>query len=272
MRIWTVFFASFTLGAAAPESKPIYRTFPVAGLQHYRYQVIQTINGNTQKGYRTEFDLEAKGGMLFAVVRSTSDLENGVWKAVVPDAACRKAMKGSQNTLARAQLYPTNPNADQELGAGFLDRCAPPAVFFPLTDILNVAVLPMPRTFRASELHSPGDSVTFPGFEAEYDRAGERLKETAQGGEMRLALLDQHRATLEWRPLPAKLMLVERAMVPPMTMDGTEHWAFRVEVDRRSGMIERASTLYDDLDLKIGGAPDNVRHMRIARNVTIERE
>jgi hypothetical protein len=238
----------------------------------YRYEVIQTINGTTRKGYRTEFDLEVKGGAEFAVVRATSELDNGAWKPVVPDAACRKAMNGTTNSLARAQLYPMNPNGAQKLGSGFLDVCAPSAVFFPLTDILNVAMLPMPGTFHASGLRAARESLTFPGFEAEYDRAGERLKETSQGGEVRLAAVDDHYATFEWRPLPADLTLLERTMNPPMTMNGTEHWAFRVEVDRRSGWVDRASTLYDDLDLKIVGAPDTVPHVRIARNVTIERE
>lgn len=181
-------------------------------------------------------------------------------------------MKGTEGTLARAQLYPLNIDSDRRLGSDFLDLCAPPSVFFPLTDVLNVALLPMRDAFRASELRSVGQALTYAAFEVHYDRAGERLEETAPGGEMRLAALTDHSAIFEWRPLTADLSLEERSMKPAITMKGTEYWAFRVEVDRKSGSIERASTLYDDLDLKIVGAPDTVPHVRIARNVTIERE
>ena len=175
MRLCAVLLAPVIIMCADAGAKPVYRTSPANGVQHYRYEVIQTINGSTRKGYRTKFDLDTKGQVLFAVVRATSELENGVWKPVVPDAACRKAMNGTQDSLARVQLYPMNSNPAQKLGSGFLAVCAPPAVFFPLTDVLNVAMLPMPGGFRASELRAAGQSLTFSGFTAEYDRAGERL-------------------------------------------------------------------------------------------------
>lgn len=272
MKIGMTFLALLATAAAPPASPPVYRLMPVPGIHHYVYEVIQTINGTTRKGYRTQFDLEAKGKALFAVVRATAELDKDGWKPVVPDADCRKAMNGTETSLARVQLYPLAAGAAHDLGASFLSTCAPPAVFFPLTDILNVMVIPIPGPFRASELRTLGETLSYPGFDAAYDRAGEHLQESAHGGEMRLVALEPRRATLDWRPLPADLTLVEKAMQPPTTMQGTEHFAFRLEIDRPTGVLERASTTYDDLDLKIVGAPETVPHMRIQRTVTIQRQ
>jgi hypothetical protein len=261
-----------TAAAAPAGSKPAFRTMPTPGARHYLYEVIQTINGTTRKGYRTEFDLEAKGGALFATVRATAELDQGRWKPVVPDAGCRKAMNGDGTSLARVQLYPLEGTAAHDLGASFLAVCAPPAVFFPLTDILNVVVIPVPGPFGANELREVGDTRSFPGFNAAFDRAGESIEETSHGGTLRLAALDAKRAVIDWRPELADITTVERAMQPPLSLKGTEHWAFRVEIDRGSGTIERAATTYDDLDLKIVGAPASVPHVRIQRSVTIERQ
>jgi hypothetical protein len=255
---------------AATAGNVPYRQAPAPGVHHYVYQVNQTINGTTHKGYRTEFDLETKSGAVFADIRSTSELVNGAWKPVVPDPSCRKQLNGGPSSLARLQLYPIDPAKAHDLGSSFLALCAPPAIFFPLTDILNVMVIPYGSAFRAKELKKVGDVDTFSGFDAGYDRAGEQLRESSHGGETRLIALDSNRATLEWRPLPSDLTLVEKAMNPPTTMQGVERFAFRVDVERRTGAIERASTIYDDLDLKIVGGPDNIPHVRISRVVTIE--
>ena len=70
----------------------------------------------------------------------------------------------------------------------------------------------------------------------------------------------------------ADLELIERSQTPPMTMKGTEHWAFRLELDRASGAIVRAATTYDDLNLTIVGAPPSVPKVKISRTVLIERQ
>ena len=273
MKIRTAILALLAATAAAPPaSSPVYRTTPAPGVRHYLYQVIQTINGTTRKGYRTEFDVEAKDKAVFAIVRATAELEGNGWKPVTPGADCREAMHGTNNSLARVQLYPLAPGAAHDLGASFLAACAPPAVFFPLTDILNVMVIPIPGPFRASELRTAGEVLSYRGFDASYDRAGEHLQESTHGGEMRLVALEPRRATLDWRPLPADLTLVEKAMQPPTTLQGTEHYAFRVEIDRSTGFIERATTTFDDLDLKVVGAPETVPHVHISRTVTIQRQ
>jgi hypothetical protein len=262
-----------TAAAAAPAGpRPAFRTMPTAGVRHYLYEVVQTINGTTRKGYRTEFDLETKGGALFATLRATAELDQSGWKPVAVDAACRKAMNGGEAGLARLRLYPLDPETAHGLGASFLATCAPPAVFFPLTDILNVVIIPLSGEFHANELRNVGDTHSFPGFTAAFDRAGESIRETTHGGDVRLAAIDSRRAVIDWQPAPADLHMIERGMTPPLTLQGTEHWAFRVELDRRTGAIERASTTYDDLDLKMVGMPDSVPHVRISRTVTIERQ
>ena len=233
--------------------------------------MIQTINGTTHKGYRTLFDIESKGGELFAIVRSTSELDADKWKPVTPDPMCRKAMKGRTDSIARVKLYPLGSNA-HDLGASFLDLCAPPAVFFPLTDILNAVMIPLPGTFRATELRRAGESISFPGFEAAFDRAGERIRETTDGGEVRMSALDNHKAAIEWSPHTAKLTTIDQTPQGPLTLEGTEAWSFRVEIDPHTGIIGRASTTSDELDLKIVGAPDSVPHVRITRAVIIKRQ
>jgi len=146
--------ATITTAATA---QPVYRPVPISGVRHYSYQVLQTINGTMHKGYRTKFDIQSKGGELFAIVRSTSELDGGSWKPVTPDAACKKAMHGGTDSIARVKLYPLGNNA-HNLGASFLDLCAPQAVFFPLTDILNAAMIPLPGTFNATKLRKLGDA------------------------------------------------------------------------------------------------------------------
>ena len=43
-----------------------------------------------------------------------------------------------------------------------------------------------------------------------------------------------------------------------MTLHGTEHWAFRIILDRRTGAILDAETLDDDLDLAVIGVPGRI--------------
>jgi hypothetical protein len=256
--------------AAAPAPQPVYRVKPVPGVHHYLYEVIETVNGARHGGWRTEFDLVSANGAIDAVVRNSSQFTAKGWEPIAADAACRTAMHGGTDILARVRLWPPPAGSTSKLDASFLDTCAPAGVFFPLTDILNVAVIPSSSSFHAQDLHEVGQSERYPGFEAAYDRAGEAIKEVSHGGEVRLAALDPHRAVIDWRPDLADLELTEGAQKPPMTLKGTEHWAFRLELDRASGAILRAQTTYDDLDLAIVGAPPNVPRVKISRSVLIE--
>jgi hypothetical protein len=264
-------FSIVAIGSLAQAAAP-FRAMPAPGVRHYVYTVSQTVNGRTHNGYRTEFDLDTRNETIVAIVRSTSELNGAEWKPVVPDAACRAAMHGNEKRLARVTLYPLPPQVAHSLNDSFLATCAPPAVFFPLTDILNAAIIPVSSEFRAPELTKVGQVLTYAGFHAAFDRPSQSIEETSRGGQTRLAALGVQRATIDWEPLPADITIIERAMQQPMTLKGTEHFAFRVEVDRRSGAIERAVTTFDNLDLAIVGVPPSVPHVRISRRVSITRK
>jgi hypothetical protein len=262
----TMFLVATMLATAA--GGPAYRPSPAPGLHHYVYQATETVTGGPVHGYRTEFDLEYSGDAVYAIVRSAAVVD-GSSKPVELDAACRAALHGDGTSLARVKLSPLSPEAAKTLGDSFLATCAPPGIFFPLTDILNVILIPSAH-FHATALRTVGQSLPFPGFEAAFDRAGIAIKETASGGEVSLASVDRDRAVLDWKPAVADLEIVEEANKPPITLKGNEHFAFRVEVDRKTGAIARAVASYDNLDMKVVGAPDSMPNLKITRAVSIE--
>lgn len=262
-------FAAALFGGAGATAAPPFRLVPTPGVRHYRYTVVQTINRTTQRGYRADFDLEAdRAGNIDAVMISSEALSNGSWTAARVDPACRTAMHGDARAIARVRLWPLSPAVAADLGGAFLDTCAPPDVFFPLTDILNAVVIPLSSRFQVQALRRQGQSVHYPGFLTTYHRAGEGLREETDGGDVRLTTLDRRRAVIDWLPLPARLDLDERADTPPVHLQGTEHWSFRLVLDHRSGAILDAHTLYDNLDLAVAGAPA-APHVMISRVVTI---
>jgi hypothetical protein len=254
--------------AAVSPGGAVFPARPESGVRHYVYQETETLGGHMSKAYRTEFDLETSGPATYAVIRKSA-MFDGTWKAVDADAKCRTAMHGGKSSLARVQLSPLSPDA-QKMGDSFIDNCAPAGVFFPLTDILNVAIIPFTEKFRAAELSRVGDTRNYPGFDAAFERTGIAMSEISHGGEIRLSTLDKHRAVLDWEPEPADLELFEKASQPPVHLKGTEHFAFRVAVDRKTGFIEHAAATYDDLHLKVIGAPDSFPPLVIARTVTID--
>jgi hypothetical protein len=258
------------LSSAVHSNGSVCRTPPKTGVRHYLYQAIETVVGRESHGYRTQFDLQVSDGAIYAVIHKSSVLD-GSWKAVEPDPNCRAAMHGDSTSLARVKLSPLDPEVAKTLGSSFLAQCAPPGIFFPLTDILNVAIIPTSNRFRAAELRSVGDTLSYRGFDAAFDRSGTAMKESSPGGQIKLAMVDKHRAVLDWQPATAQLELIENSNKVPVHLKGTETFAFRVEVDRSSGLIEHARTTYDNLSLKVLGAPDSFPPVRITRTVTIDR-
>src|SRR5438309_581957 len=180
-----------TMLAATASGAP-YRQVPASSVHHYIYQATETVVGGPVHGYRTEFDLEYARDAIYAIIRKASVLD-GSLKPVELDAACRAAMHGNETRLARVKLSPLSPEAAKTLGDSFLAKCAPAGIFFPLTDILNVVLIPGPH-FNATGLKTVGQSLPFPGFDAAFDRAGIAIKETAPGGEVSLASVDRDRA------------------------------------------------------------------------------
>jgi hypothetical protein len=255
--------------AAAQSANAVFPAQPKSGTRHYLYQATEKSGDHQTGGYRTEFDLETSGGATYAIIRKSS-VYDGAWKPVEPDAKCRAAMHGDSTSLARVKLSPMDPETAKNLGESFLPMCAPPGVFFPLTDILNVAIIPTSDRFRASELRTVGQSLNYPGFDAAFDRSGIGFKETSPGGAIKLSMLDKHSAVLDWQPATADLELIEKANQPPVHLKGTESFAFRVDVDRKTGFINRAAAMFDNLDMKVIGAPDSFPHLHITRMVTID--
>lgn len=261
--------------ATAAHAKPAIRYRPAPGVYAYRYAVNETVNGQPAHGYRTDFDLRVnRDGTIDAVVRAAQETDGKTWSAVKVPADCLAKMHAPKDGLAEVRLWPSQADTTKALGGSFLDDCAPAGVFFPLTDILNVVVITVADADLPNKLRKPGDVATFKGFTAAYDRAGEGLKETTHGGKTTLISIEPTRATLDWQPELADLELGEHTpQGQPMKMIGTEHWAFRVEINPRTGALIRSNSTYDDLDLTVhmqGLPEDKAPKVKITRAVTIE--
>jgi hypothetical protein len=172
---------------------------------------------------------------------------------VAVDPACAAALHAKPGELAEVRLFPLTPE-QAKLGDAFLPNCAPAGVFFPLTDILNVVLIQSSDTFHLRDLKKVGQSASFAGFTTSVDRPEISMTETSTGGSISLAGIEKGRALVDWKPDISKLDLVEKdAGGPgkPFTLSGTEHFAFRVQIDVKTGTLERADTLYDDLDMTV---------------------
>jgi hypothetical protein len=245
---------------------------PTPGTRGYTYTVIETVNGG-QLGYRMAFDLVTDdAGATDALILSAEETSDGkTFHPVVASDACKTAMHAPSEGVARVRLWP--PGGNVGLGPDFLDTCAPAGVFFPLTDILNVVVIPFSQRFAVQNLHRPGDKGQFAGFSANYDRAGETLKQITPGGEVTLVSLSNQQAVIDWSPAPAELDLTNQVNGQPVNLTGLEHWAFRLTLDLRTGALIEAHTPYDTLDLvtHMAGVPaDKAPPVKITRTVEIK--
>ncbi len=265
-----------TVSAAAGHAHTPFRRVPAPGVRHYQYTVVQTADGKVQSAYRTAFDLRAgRSGAVLAVITKAEEGDGAAWKTVSAEAACRRAMNAPAGGLATVKLWPITPEAARSLGPSFLDACAPGGVFFPLTDILNTVVITASDGFNVGALKAAGDSAAFPGFSASFERDGQAMKETADGGQVRLVSLDRGRAVIDWAPNAAVIDLDQTSPDgQPLHLHGTEHWAFRLELEARTGVLLRAETLYDDLELRprlVGMPEDQTPLLKITRMVKFER-
>ncbi|HLY78724.1 MAG TPA: hypothetical protein VKQ70_05080 [Caulobacteraceae bacterium] len=260
------------LTAEAAHAAP-WRAAPDAGAQTFRYEVRELSSGPT-RGYRMDYRLRAdrKGGLVAEIVR-TATFDGKDFTPVTVDDACAKAMSARPGELATVRLAPLTVE-QAKLGDAFLPSCAPGAVFFPLTDILNVALIQLSDRFHVGDLKRVGQTVRFPGFSTSLDRAGVAMAETSPGGEIGLTSLDQGAATLDWKPEPADLDLTENYGGQAIKLHGTEHFAFRLVIDARTGWLEHGETLYDNLDMAVAlpnVPPDKAPRVTIKRVVSIVR-
>lgn len=245
-----------------------------ARLKSYRYEAVQIMGGTAQTAYRVDFDLETgRNGSIDAAIRKVETADHGgVWSSPEISFVCRAAMHGGPDAIARVRVWPILTGAEP-LGPRFLDLCAPGAVFFPLTDIVNVVLIPVSPQFQVHTLHKTGDTARFPAFMARFDREGRQLEESVPGGQVTLTSRGDHDAVVDWRPDTAKLSLRQPGPQGLMDLHGAESWAFRVSFDPRDGSLHAARTIYDEIAMSAaipGLPPERAVQVKITRQVTIE--
>lgn len=258
---------------APAQAKPPWRTPWAAATHTYRYEATEGDPGaSSDEGKRVDFRLETDaGGGVVAHILAEDVLSGGAWKPLAIDAACRGALGGKADELAEVRLLPLSPAA-AKLGDAFMATCAPDDLFNPMTDVLNVALIIAADQFRARDLTRAGQTVSFPGLTTSLDRGDFAMSESSDTGEVTLESLDASSATLDWKPSVSKLDMTKGAGAQRIPMSGTEHFAFRVTLDRRTGLLTEAHTIYDDVDLTVAvpSLPTDKRpHLAIRRVVSI---
>jgi len=261
-------FAALLLGASV---SPLFGP-PEPGVRRYTYQAAETVNGAPGGGYRMDFRLETDAdGAIDAVIETTGAVQaNGSFAASEIAEDCRARLHAPAGGLARVRLWPL-AEADKDLGPSFLDACAPAALFFPLTDILNVVLVLRAPRFGASRLKRVGQVANYPAFTARFERLGQNFMEASNGGLLRWVSRKDQAAVLEWAPNPADLTII-RSGAQGVTLTGKEHWAFRVKVRSPGLGLISAKTTVDDLDLRArpaGVNPANAFPVHIHRDVAI---
>jgi hypothetical protein len=238
----------------------------------YRYEAEEAPNIGTKSAHRIDFALErGRDGALDAVVLAGATQEGGGdWKPMAPGEDCRRAMRAPPGALAKVRIWPAS-GGDDPLGAGFLDACAPPDLFYSLTDVVNVAIIPIAPQFRAAGLRKPGQSRRWPGFKAHFARYGRSFDETVTGGETALVSRAAGEAVVDWKPDQAQLE-IDQAGPPQARLQGAERWAFRVRFDPRSRMLRSAEATTDEIELNVHVPPDKpdpVARVVVKRRVAI---
>lgn len=263
--------------SAAPAAAQDWRTGAAPGTRAYRYTSTERAPGRPDQSYRVDFDLvSGPDHGVTAVVRRAAESEGGeVWTEVTVDAACATAMHAGPGEMARVALWPMTDAAAHDLGETFLAGCAPRAIFFPMTDILNVTLVQSAPQFELANVRAPDDRRRTPVYAARLDRLGVDISMSAEGGETRLVSLDARTAVVDWTSDPMTLNLIERGAYngQDLPLEGVEHYAFRLEFDVATGALRRARTTVDRLDMVVilPGLPVEQRpKVVITREVAIE--
>jgi hypothetical protein len=222
------------------------RWTPEPGTQAYRYQSVQHVPGQPDRGLRLDYDLvaDAKGG-LTAVVLGAQTGAGEQWADVPVDQACRTALHAGPGEIARVALYPASPDLQ-----GFLPPCAPKEIFFPLTDLRTLALVQSPW-FGIASLAAPGDTHRFAAFAEHFDRADTAVETDTPGGALRFVSLDGALATLDWAPDPMTLRVTMRGAAGggDLQLQGTGALVIRVRIDRATGTLIGAASTTDRLNL-----------------------
>jgi len=269
--------ALVALASSAPAwAQPSPKLRPDPGVTAYEYTMIESLQGQPERGFRVDFDLISGADQsLVAAIKAVWTDQAGAWTPTAFDPACVTALHGQTGELARVTLNPLPADA-ADMGASFMATCAPDPLFLSMTDILNVALVQVSPKFGADKLRAVGDSAPSDAFQSSIDRPSVSVKAASPGGRTELTALAADTATVDWVPDLMQLTLVERNNPGqgPITLAGTEHFSFRLLIDPRTGVLQSASAPYDDLAVVVqmpGLDPKYAPHLAIKRAVTIVR-
>jgi hypothetical protein len=222
------------------------RWTPEPGTQAYRYQSVQHVPGQPDRGLRLDYDLvaDAQGG-LTAVLLSAHTGAGAAWTDVPVDQACRAALHAGTGEIARITLYPASPDLQT-----FMPPCVPKEIFFPLTDLRTLALVQSPY-FGITSLSAPGDTHRFAAFAEHFDRADTAVETDTPGGALRFVSLEGGRATVDWAPDPISLRVTMRGAASggDLQLQGTGALLIRVQIDRATGTLIGAASTTDRLNL-----------------------
>ena len=264
---------AFWLAAiAAPAQAQSPKWTPEAGTRPYRYVAVQHLPDKSDQGFRMDFTLESDGkGGLVAVVLRAEHGKPDAWEAAEVDDACRTALHARPGELARITLAPVAPAVAASLDENFMAKCAPQDIFSPMTDILNVAQVQFAPHFGLAQLAKAGDTRRFPAFAVKIDRFDIAATLASPGGSTTLRALTPDRATIDWVSDPMRVDILMRGAMSgaDVKLAGTENFAFRIEIDPRTGALLGATTPTDKLDLTMTLPGGFSQPMPIVREVAI---
>jgi hypothetical protein len=219
---------------------------PEPGTQPYRYQSVQHVPGQPDRGVRIDYDLvaDATGGLTAVVLRAQTGA-GATWTDLPVDPDCRTALHAGAGELARVTLLPVSPNLQT-----FLPPCAPKDLFFPLTDLRTLALIQSPW-FGITSLAAPGDKHRFAAFAEKFDRADTAVETNTPGGELRFVSVEGGHATLDWAPDPMSLRVTMHGVANggDLNFQGTGALVLRVEIDPATGTLIAATATTDRLNL-----------------------
>lgn len=261
------------LALTAPASAQSIRWAPGAGTHSYRYESITTVPGAPGNGYRIDYDLvsDGKGGIVAVVTGAWYKEGAPEWSDAEIDDACRKSLHAEGKELARITLSPIDPKTIGTLGPDFIAECAPADIFFPMTDILRVALVQVAPEFGIATLTKPGQNSRYPGYATKTERLDTAIDITSTGGTITFTTLVPGKATLDMVSDPMKLTLIHRRAYSgaDVTLTGTETSGFRIDIDPATGVLLSASSTGDKLDVTMSLPGDYSQPLPVTRETHI---
>lgn len=263
------------MAMATPAAAQSLRWAPQAGTHSYRYESITTVPNAPGNGYRVDYDLvsDGKGGLVAVVTGAWHKQGAPEWSDAEIDDACRARLHGQGAELARITLSPVSPATIASLGPDFIDDCAPADIFFPMTDILRVALVQVAPEMGLSKLTKPGQNTRYPGYATKTERLDTAMEISSTGGTIRFVTLAPGRATIDMVSDPMKITLIHRRAYSgaDVTLTGTEISGIRIEIDPATGTMLSATSQGDKLDVTMSLPGGYSQPLPVTRETTIVR-